>query len=178
MSSRECSISHHWNKVTEGLPNEGQLVIAYYEGRDYGDCQEASVWVTKYTDDPQWGGFRRDLIEFITKWADLSHIERLIEKAEEEAYNRGRAEVWEEVKTIAENIFFCSICGNFTTKDPCSLCTSTDRNNSILCVVEEPNDLQAIEETGYFNGQYHILMGSINPLEGVGPEKLRIKELL
>ena len=87
-------------------------------------------------------------------------------------------EISEIIRSTAENIIFCSICGNFTIKNPCSLCNSTSRDNSILCIIEDPRDLQAIEETGYYNGQYHILMGSINPLEGINPEKLRIKELI
>lgn len=80
-------------------------------------------------------------------------------------------------KTI-NNIFFCSKCGNYTSEDPCYICSSLDRDRKILCIVEEPKDLLAIEETGAYNGIYHILNGSINLLEDRGPEKLRIKELI
>lgn len=72
----------------------------------------------------------------------------------------------------------CSICGNFSSSDPCEICSSSNRDKKILCVVEEPSDLLAIEETGCYKGQYHILMGNINPLEGKGPDNLRIGELL
>jgi recombination protein RecR len=82
------------------------------------------------------------------------------------------------IADVIDNIITCSSCGNFSTHDPCLLCTSNERNDSILCIIEDPRDLQAIEETGFYNGRYHILMGSINPIEGIGPEKLRIKELL
>jgi recombination protein RecR len=79
---------------------------------------------------------------------------------------------------IVKNIIFCSICGNFTIQDPCSICTDINRDKSIICIVEEPKDLLAIEETQVYKGQYHILTGNINPLEGIGPEKLKIAELI
>ena len=82
------------------------------------------------------------------------------------------------IKEVIEKVSTCSICGNFTISDPCNICRSGDRDHSILCVVEDFKDLQAIESTGYFKGQYHILMGAINPIEGLTPAKLRIKELL
>lgn len=72
----------------------------------------------------------------------------------------------------------CSVCFNFTEKDPCAICSDTSRDPQVLCVVEEPLDLLAIERSGEFRGQYHVLHGVISPLEGVGPEDLRIKELL
>ena len=72
----------------------------------------------------------------------------------------------------------CSRCFNFTEKDPCAICTDTSRDPQVICVVEETLDLLAIERSGEFRGQYHILHGVISPLEGVGPEDLRIKELL
>lgn len=82
------------------------------------------------------------------------------------------------ITETVDNIINCSVCGNFTINDPCPLCSSSERNDHILCIVEDPKDLLAVEETGYYNGRYHILMGSLNPLEGVTPDKLRIKELL
>ena len=72
----------------------------------------------------------------------------------------------------------CSACFNFTEKDPCAICSDTSRDPQVLCVVEEPLDLLAIERSGEFRGKYHVLHGVISPLEGVGPEDLRIKELL
>lgn len=91
----------------------------------------------------------------------------------------------EEVRALAEAILearqktrYCSLCGNLTDKDPCSICQDNSRDNSIICVVEEPRDLVALEKTGQFRGRYHVLHGAISPMEGIGPEKLRIKELV
>lgn len=81
------------------------------------------------------------------------------------------------IKEVIEKVSTCSVCGNFTINDPCNICGSKERDNSVLCVVEDFKDLQAIEGTGYFKGQYHILMGAINPIEGLTPDRLRIKEL-
>ena len=72
----------------------------------------------------------------------------------------------------------CGTCFNFTEKDPCAICSDPSRDSRILCVVEEPLDLLAIERSGEFRGKYHVLHGVISPLEGVGPEDLRIKELV
>ncbi|MCU0290076.1 MAG: recombination mediator RecR [Acidobacteria bacterium] len=82
------------------------------------------------------------------------------------------------LKDILENIRQCRLCGDFTTAEICRICNDSARDNKIICVVEESSDREAIEETGMYHGQYHILHGAINPLEGVGPENLRIKELL
>ncbi len=76
------------------------------------------------------------------------------------------------------DVSMCNTCYNFTEKDPCAICTDTSRDPHTLCVVEEPLDLLAIERSGEFRGQYHVLHGVISPLEGVGPEDLRIKELV
>jgi len=84
----------------------------------------------------------------------------------------------EVIQDTISKIKSCSICGNFTISDPCELCSSKNRDDSIICIIEDPRDLQAIEETGYYKGRYHILMGVLNPLEGIGPEKLRINELI
>lgn len=79
---------------------------------------------------------------------------------------------------VKEKIRLCSICFNLTDEDPCQICQDERRFREVLCVVEGPNDLMAIENTGVFNGRYHVLHGTISPLEGVGPENLRIKELI
>jgi recombination protein RecR len=79
---------------------------------------------------------------------------------------------------VKEKIHLCSICFNLTDEDPCRICQEEDRNKEILCVVEGPNDLIAIENTGAFNGRYHVLHGTISPLEGVGPEDIKVRELL
>jgi recombination protein RecR len=79
---------------------------------------------------------------------------------------------------VKEKIHLCSICFNLTDEDPCQICKDERRDKESLCVVENPNDLIAIENTGEFNGRYHVLHGTISPLEGVGPDDLKIKELM
>ena len=79
---------------------------------------------------------------------------------------------------VKEKIYFCSICFNLTDENPCQICKDERRNKEILCVVEGPNDLIAIENTGEFKGIYHVLHGTISPLEGIGPEEIKIKELM
>ncbi len=82
------------------------------------------------------------------------------------------------VVDVKEKIRLCSTCLNITELDPCRICTDTNRTEEVICVVEEPNDLYAIEKTGAFNGKYHVLHGVISPLDGIGPEEIRIQELL
>ena len=79
---------------------------------------------------------------------------------------------------VKEKIHLCSICFNLTDEDPCRICRDERRNKEVLCVVEGPNDLIAIENTGVFNGRYHVLHGTISPLEGVGPEDIKVRELM
>ncbi len=79
---------------------------------------------------------------------------------------------------VKEKIHLCSVCFNLTDEDPCRICQDEHRNKEILCVVEGPNDLIAIENTGAFNGRYHVLHGTISPLEGIGPEDIKVRELL
>jgi recombination protein RecR len=79
---------------------------------------------------------------------------------------------------VKERIRTCSICCNITEDDPCSICSGTRRDRTCICVVEESNDVFAIERSNEFRGLYHVLGGSLSPLEGIGPEDLRIRELL
>jgi recombination protein RecR len=79
---------------------------------------------------------------------------------------------------VKEKIHLCSVCFNLTDEDPCRICQDERRSREVLCIVEGPNDLIAIENTGVFNGRYHVLHGTISPLEGVGPDNLKIKELM
>lgn len=79
---------------------------------------------------------------------------------------------------LKKRIRHCSICGNITESDTCLVCRNPDRNRGIICVVEEPRDILVIEKTGVFKGLYHVLMGAISPLDGVGPDDLRISALL
>ncbi|MBF8247641.1 MAG: recombination protein RecR [Bacteroidetes bacterium] len=76
------------------------------------------------------------------------------------------------------NVKYCTICSNITERDPCAICVNSKRDRNLICVVEEPNDVAAIEKTNEFKGLYHVLGGSLSPLDGIGPEELRVKELL
>ncbi len=79
---------------------------------------------------------------------------------------------------VKEKIKYCSICYNITETDPCPICSSPKRDKTIICVVEEPMDVIAIEKTNEYNGLYHVIGGVLNPLEGIGPDDLKIKELV
>ena len=79
---------------------------------------------------------------------------------------------------VKRDIGFCSTCFNLTDKDPCQICKDPNRDATVLCVVEEVGDLLALEQAGVYNGRYHVLQGVLAPLDGIGPENLRIKELL
>ncbi|MEY3908357.1 MAG: hypothetical protein RLZZ90_264 [Actinomycetota bacterium] len=85
------------------------------------------------------------------------------------------AQVLNEVK---ERVRFCEICGNVTEEPKCNICRDARRNRTAICVVEESKDVQAIERTREFRGLYHVLGGAISPIEGIGPDQLRIKELM
>ena len=82
------------------------------------------------------------------------------------------------VRDVKANLRLCSVCNNITDVDPCSYCTSPTRNQRLVCVVEEPTNIAAIEKTKHFNGVFHVLHGAISPLHGIGPEQLRISNLL
>lgn len=79
---------------------------------------------------------------------------------------------------VKDKVRYCSICSNITEVDPCAICSSTKRDRKIICVVADPNDVLAVEKTNEFRGLYHVLGGSLSPLDGIGPEDLRMKELL
>jgi recombination protein RecR len=82
------------------------------------------------------------------------------------------------IRDAKQNIKFCSVCNNITDADPCFYCTSATRNHKTICVVEEPINIMAIEKTRQFGGLYHVLGGSLAPLQGVGPDQLKIKSLI
>ncbi len=84
----------------------------------------------------------------------------------------------EALQDFKEHTRFCSVCFNITEADPCLVCQDDTRDDAILCVVEEPLDVLAIERSRAFNGRYHVLHGSISPVEGIGPEDLRVEELV
>jgi recombination protein RecR len=79
---------------------------------------------------------------------------------------------------VKRNLHYCSVCCNITDMDPCRICQDKGRDRSIICVVQEPKDLVAMERTREFNGYYHVLHGAISPMEGIGPDELRIADLL
>jgi recombination protein RecR len=91
----------------------------------------------------------------------------------------------EEVKEFAEalvkargTIRYCSICGNFTDKDPCPICSNPNRDKSMICVVEQPKDIMTMEKVKEFNGVYHVLHGNISPMAGRGPDDIKLRELI
>ncbi|WP_319757385.1 recombination mediator RecR [uncultured Sphaerochaeta sp.] len=93
----------------------------------------------------------------------------------EKSYNQNLSQA---IATIQDRIFPCSICGSFTETDPCPVCCDASRDRSLLCVVEEPQDVLTIQSSGAYNGLYHVLGGAISPLDGVGPEQLSFSRLL
>ena len=84
----------------------------------------------------------------------------------------------EAIRTVRERIMPCGVCGTLTDEDPCAICRDPRRDASLLCVVEEASDVTAIERAGRFRGRYHVLGGRLSPLEGVGPEALRLDRLV
>jgi len=84
----------------------------------------------------------------------------------------------EAIHDVKEHITYCSECSNITDSDPCTYCRSEDRDHRLICVVEEPQNVSVIEKTREFNGVYHVLMGALSPLQGIGPDDLKIKGLL
>lgn len=84
----------------------------------------------------------------------------------------------EAVLSLKQKITLCSVCFNVTESDPCPICRNDERNRSQICIVEQPQDILALEHTGIYKGLYHVLHGAISPTEGIGSEDIRIKELL
>ena len=84
----------------------------------------------------------------------------------------------EAIRDIKERVTYCTVCNNITEQDPCGFCTSASRDQRLICVVEEPQNVSVVEKTREFRGVYHVLMGALSPLHGVGPDDLKIKGLL
>src|SRR5437763_9738957 len=84
----------------------------------------------------------------------------------------------EAIMRVKESIIYCSRCFNITETDPCSTCSNPSRDQEVICVVEEPLDMLALEKTGVYKGLYHVLHGALSPVEGIGPKDLRIDELI
>jgi len=121
----------------------------------------------------------QELIDALTKLPGIGRktAQRLafhiLKSSKEEAQRLANA-----ILDVKEKIFFCSQCFNITDTDPCSICADPNRSDEIICVVEQASDMMAIETIGEFKGKYHILHGALSPLSGVGPENLKIKELI
>ena len=101
------------------------------------------------------------------------HVFYLLKQSDQEV--RRLAEALIDLK---QKVIHCSICFNITEVDPCRICTSKKRDRAMICVVEEANDLLALEKTGEYQGLYHVLGGALSPLDGIGPDDLHVKELL
>jgi recombination protein RecR len=97
----------------------------------------------------------------------------LLRRPREDAERLGRA-----ILEVREKISYCSRCNNFSDRDPCHYCASPSRAQDVICVVEEPHDILSIEKTREYNGQYHVLHGVLSPINGIGPEDLKLKNLL
>lgn len=82
------------------------------------------------------------------------------------------------VRAVKEQVTYCSVCSNITDSDPCAFCRDADRDRRLICVVEEPQNVAAIEKARDYKGTYHVLMGTLSPLQGIGPDDLKIKSLL
>jgi len=82
------------------------------------------------------------------------------------------------LREVKERVTYCSVCNNITDADPCAYCSNVERNHHVICVVEEPQNVGAVERTREFKGVYHVLMGALSPLQGIGPDDLKIKGLL
>jgi len=82
------------------------------------------------------------------------------------------------IRDVKERVTYCSVCNNITDVDPCMFCTGASRNHRLICVVEEPQNVSVVEKTREFRGVYHVLMGALSPLHGVGPDDLKVTGLL
>lgn len=97
----------------------------------------------------------------------------LLKASKEDAARLSRA-----IEEAKERVAFCDRCFNVAEGTTCEICANTKRDTHVVCVVEEPRDVVAVERTGEYKGRYHVLQGAINPIEGIGPDQLRVKELL
>ena len=84
----------------------------------------------------------------------------------------------EAIRAVKKKIFYCSVCNNITHVDPCSMCSDGERSSESLCIVEQPYNITSIEKTGIYHGRYHVLLGTLAPLRGVGPEDLKLDKLV
>ena len=92
--------------------------------------------------------------------------------------DREAAQLAEAITTAKREMKYCSVCGNLTDEDPCAICSDSSRREDIICVVESPRDVMAMERIKEYNGLYHVLHGVISPMEGIGPEDINLKSLI
>ena len=124
----------------------------------------------------------RSLINLVERFQTLPGVGR--KSAERLAFHILKSPRIEAVKLanalteLKDKISLCSVCNSLTEADPCSICSDPERDKSMVCVVEEPGDVYSIERIGEYNGVYHVLMGALAPLDGVGPDELKISELM
>lgn len=119
------------------------------------------------------------LIEEFAKLPSIGH--KTAQRLTLHILNLPREEVEEFAEALVKargTIKYCSICGNFTDSDPCSVCSNPNRDKSMICVVENPKDIMTMEKVREFNGVYHVLHGTISPMAGRGPEDIKLKELI
>lgn len=88
------------------------------------------------------------------------------------------AHLADAIREVKKKVFYCSVCNNITHVDPCTMCEDGERSSESLCIVEEPYNISSIEKTGIYNGRYHVLLGTLAPLRGVGPEELKLDKLI
>ena len=118
------------------------------------------------------------LIYFIYAKLNISKANVSAEKIIDDANTKADNLVKEAILDAKKEIKYCSICCNITDKDPCSMCSNPNRDSSVICVVEDPRDVAAMEKIREFKGQYHVLNGVISPMDGIGPDMINIKELI
>lgn len=119
------------------------------------------------------------LVEEFAKLPGIGH--KTAQRLTMHVLNLPQDEVREFANALVQargKIKYCSICGNFTEKDPCAICNNPNRDKSIICVVEHPKDINFLEKVKEFNGVYHVLQGTISPMAGRGPEDIKLKELI
>ena len=126
--------------------------------------------------------FAQPLTELIDELCKLPGIGRksaqrlafhILRASEQDAFALSEA-----IRNLKAQLRLCSVCNNITDVDPCQFCTNPTRNQTVICVVEEPSNIASIEKTKRFNGAYHVLHGALSPLNGIGPDQLRIDSLL
>jgi recombination protein RecR len=119
------------------------------------------------------------LIEEFAKLPSIGH--KTAQRLTLHVLNLPKDEVEEFAKALVKargTIKYCSVCGNYTDKDPCAICSNPNREKNMICVVEQPKDIMTMEKVKEFNGVYHVLHGNISPMQGRGPQDIRIRELV